>query len=88
MRVPPDNLPAPFHVSSLAARQLESGRPTRRAPMRGARPATPCPDARDSPWGRPSRPSGSFSSIPQHVPHPFHSIEERRVLFAPAESGG
>ncbi|WP_164012688.1 hypothetical protein [Pyxidicoccus trucidator] len=34
---------------------------------------------------------GSFIYVPQHVPHLFHSIEERRVLrglFAPAESGG
>lgn len=34
---------------------------------------------------------GSFIYVPQHVPHRFHSIEERLVLlvlFAPAETGG
>ncbi|MCP3139975.1 cupin domain-containing protein [Pyxidicoccus sp. QH1ED-7-1] len=31
---------------------------------------------------------GSFVYVPKHVRHRCHSIEERRVLFAPAESGG
>ncbi|HZI13581.1 MAG TPA: cupin domain-containing protein [Myxococcus sp.] len=34
---------------------------------------------------------GSFVYVPKHLPHRFHSIEERLVLlvlFAPAESAG
>lgn len=34
---------------------------------------------------------GALLYVPRHVPHRFHSIEERLVLlvlFAPAESGG